>query len=121
MKRILIIGCSGAGKSTLARKLHEKTQIPIIHLDQEYFSPNWTEKPKEKWNSIVTELVKRDTWIMDGNYSSSFPIRIPRADTIIYLNKSTATCMWRVTKRVLTYYGKVRPDMVEGCPECIMF
>ena len=117
MKRILILGCCGSGKSTLARRLHLKTQIPIIHLDQEYWQPNWTETPKEEWNSIVTKLVQQDTWIMDGNYSSSFHIRIPRADTIIYLDKSTATCMWRVYKRVLTHYGKVRPDMVEGCPE----
>ena len=117
MKRILILGCCGSGKSTLARGLHQKTKIPIIHLDQEYWQPNWTETPKEKWNSIVKKLVQRDTWIMDGNYSSSFYLRFPRADTIIYLDKSTSTCMWRVCKRVLTHYGKVRPDMVEGCAE----
>ena len=117
MKRILILGCCGSGKSTLARRLHEKTKIPIIHLDQEYWLPNWTEPSKENWNSIVTKLVQRDTWIMDGNYSGSFNVRIPRADTIIYLDKSTTTCMWRVCKRVFTYHGKVRPDMVEGCAE----
>ena len=117
MKRILILGCCGSGKSTFARQLHSKTQIPIIHLDQEYWQPNWVETPKEKWNSIVKKLAQRDTWIMDGNYSSSLHLRIPRADTIIYLDKSTSTCLYRVGKRVITHYGKVRPDMVEGCPE----
>jgi len=117
MKRVLILGSCGSGKSTLARQLHDITQIPLIHLDQEYWLPNWTEPTKKKWNTIVTKLVQRKTWIMDGNYSGSFPIRIPRADTIIYLDKSMPTCMSRVCKRVYTHYGKVRPDMVEGCHE----
>ena len=37
--------------------------------------------------------------------------------SVFSLDKSTSTCLWRVCKRVLTHYGKVRPDMVEGCAE----
>jgi len=117
MKRILILGCCGAGKTSLARQLHSITQIPIIHLDQEYWRPNWIETPKEEWIGIVEELANRETWIMDGNFSSTFHLRIPRADTIIYLDRSTPTCLWRVCKRIFTYYRKVRPDMGAGCPE----
>ena len=48
MERVMIIGCGGAGKSTLARKLGEKTGLPVVHLDQIYWEPgNWQhlEKP----------------------------------------------------------------------------
>ena len=31
--RIMIVGCPGSGKSSLARDLHEKTGLPLIHLD----------------------------------------------------------------------------------------
>ena len=117
MKRILILGCCGSGKSSFARQLHAATQIPLIHLDREYWRPNWTEPPREEWNRIVADLVQRETWIMDGNYSDSINMRVPRADTIILLDRSTATCIWRVCKRVLSDYGKIRPDMSEGCAE----
>ena len=117
MKRVLIIGCCGAGKSTFARKLAAATGLDVIHLDQAYWQPDWTETPKAEWEAKVTQLVKRDTWIMDGNYASSLPIRIPRADTIFYLDYPMVKCLWRVTKRVAKYHGQRRPDMPPGCHE----
>lgn len=117
MKRILILGCSGAGKSTLSRLLSKELDLPIIHLDQYYWKPNWVEPSKEEWQSKVEDLVTQDKWIMDGNYGGTLDIRLPRADTIIYLDVSTWTCLVRVTKRIFKYWGKVRPDMTEGCVE----
>jgi len=117
LKRILILGCCGAGKSTLSRSLAEKVDIPIIHLDQHYWQPNWQEPPKEEWCKTVEDLIKKDSWIMDGNYGGTLDQRIKRADTIVYLDASTITCMYRVIARILKYRGKVRPDMPAGCKE----
>jgi len=113
----MIIGCCGAGKSTLAANLHDITQLPLIHLDQHYWLPNWTEPSKEVWNKKVASLVKGENWIIDGNYSSSMDLRIARADTIIYLDYPTWRCLWRVIKRVSRYHGRRRPDMPEDCNE----
>ena len=85
-KRILVIGSSGAGKSTLSKKLNSLLSLPVIHLDVHYHNPNWQEPTKEEWEIILKKLVRKPKWIMDGNYSDSFDIRIPRADTIIYLD-----------------------------------
>ncbi|OAV43602.1 hypothetical protein [Lewinella sp. 4G2] len=117
MQRVLIIGCCGAGKSTFARKLADATGLPLIHLDQAYWQPDWTEPPKAEWEAKVTELVARDAWIMDGNYAGSLSLRLPRADTVIYLDYPTAKCLWRVVKRVTKYHGQQRPDMPPGCHE----
>ena len=117
MKRIMIIGICGAGKSTLARQLHAKLGLELIHLDQHYWQPNWVEPTKEAWANTVKDLVKRDVWIMDGNFGRTMDIRLERADTIIYLNFPTWLCLWRVLKRVIQYNGTTRPDMTEGCPE----
>ena len=113
----MVIGCSGSGKSTFSRRLHELTQLPLVHLDQAYWKPNWVEPSIEEWRSIVTKLAAEDNWIMDGNYSGTWDLRIPRADTIIFLDKPTSVCLYRVLKRIFQNYGKVRPDMVSGCPE----
>ena len=39
-KKIAIIGCAGSGKTTLAFLL-QKLNLPIYHLDQYYWKPNW--------------------------------------------------------------------------------
>ncbi len=54
---------------------------------------------------------------MDGNYNRSMAPRAAKCDTIIYLDFSRFACLLGVTKRILTTYGRVRPDMGEGCPE----
>ena len=116
-KRILVIGSCGAGKSTFSKKLYKILKLPLIHLDKYYHKPNWKEPKKEDWEKTVQKLVRRQEWIIDGNYGDSFDIRIPRSDTIIYLDYSSAICCWRVIKRVITDYGKKRSDMAEGCKE----
>ncbi len=117
MNRILILGCCGAGKSTLTRSLAAQLNLPIIHLDQHYWQPNWQEPSKEEWGAKVNELIKQDRWIMDGNYGGTLDQRIKRADTIVYLDASTIICMYRVINRILKYRGRVRPDMPPGCAE----
>lgn len=117
MKRILILGCCGAGKSTFSKKLSKKIDVPVIHLDQHYWKPDWVESSKEEWEQKVQELASREEWIIDGNYSGTLDIRLNRADTIIYLDVSTLTCMSRVLRRIRKYKGKTRPDMPTGCNE----
>ena len=113
----MILGCCGAGKSTFAGRLAATTSLPVIHLDQEYWLPDWTEPDKKSWHQKVERLASRDQWIMDGNYGSSYEIRLRRADAVIYLDYPTWRCLWRVSKRVMKYHGQVRPDMPEGCKE----
>ncbi len=117
MKRILIIGSCGAGKSTLSRKMSSKLNLPIIHLDQEYWQPGWEETPKSEWEDKVKKLIKRPTYIMDGNYASTLDIRLSEADHLIFLDYPTRISFWRVLKRIISNYGKTRSDMTEGCPE----
>ncbi|MEM9837061.1 MAG: AAA family ATPase [Bacteroidota bacterium] len=116
-QRIMIIGCSGAGKSTLSRKLGERTGLPVLHLDQHYWHAGWIESDKSSWEKVTDELIAGEQWIIDGNYGGTMDKRIERADTIIFLDYSTLTCLTSATKRILTHYGKTRPDMTEGCPE----
>ena len=117
MNRIMVIGPCGAGKSTLARKLHVITELPLIHLDKEYWRPGWIETPQEEWIPRAKDLAARPKWIIDGNYGSSMDIRLERADMVVFLDRSTRVCFSRAMKRIIRGYGRTRADMHEGCPE----
>ena len=117
MRRILIIGCSGAGKSTLARKLGEKTGLPVVHLDALFWKPGWMESERQEFDARMLAELEKPAWIMDGNYARTLPVRLEKCDTVIYLDFPRWLCILGVLKRVLMTYGTVRPDMPEGCPE----
>ena len=117
MKKILVIGSGGAGKSTFAGRLGRILNIEVIHLDVLYWNAGWVETPKPKWRKTVEELVKRDSWIIDGNYSGTFDIRFEACDTVIFLDVARPVCLWRVLKRRMVYRHRGRSDMAEGCHE----
>ena len=121
MKRVVIIGCGGAGKSTLARKLGEKTGLPVVHLDKLFWRPGWQSVSQEEFDILHRQALAENAWIMDGNFNRTMPERVARCDTIIYLDFSRMACLMGVVKRIWTTYGTVRPDMGEGCPERIDF
>jgi adenylate kinase family enzyme len=117
VKRIMIVGCAGAGKSTLARRLSEKTGLPVIHIDRLYWTEGWVNRSREDTRRLVTKAVAGDEWIFEGNNSSSFDIRIAKADTVIFIDPPIPLCLFRVLKRIIGSHGQVRPDMADGCPE----
>ena len=117
MRRVLIIGSAGAGKSTLARRLGEITGLPVIHLDAHYWNAGWRATPSDEWRQRVAELLRRDAWIMDGNYGATLPERVAAADTVILLELSRLRCLYRVFLRSLVHRGRARPDLNPDCPE----
>lgn len=116
MQQIAIVGSSGAGKSTLALELSRTFNLPVIHLDAEYWQPSWVKTPSEVWRERQKSLLEAERWIVDGNYSSTMDMRFEAADTI-FLDFPRLLCTWRVLKRVLEYRPGIRPDMPEGCHE----
>jgi adenylate kinase family enzyme len=117
MNKIMVIGCCGAGKSTFSKQLQAITQLELIHLDQQYWKPNWVESDKNEWQNKVQQLANKPSWIIDGNYTGTLDIRTQQADTIIYFDFPTWKCLWRVIFRTFKYLGKERPDMPSGCKE----
>ncbi|MGF1470710.1 MAG: DNA topology modulation protein [Rubrobacteraceae bacterium] len=120
-RRVLIVGAGGSGKSTLAVRLGELLNLEIVHLDQHYWSAGWKETPREEWEYTVQSLVRRESWVMDGNYGGTMDLRLAAADTVIFLDLSRNLYLRRVLVRRLRYAGRSRPDMPAGCPERLTF
>lgn len=114
MRRVCVIGCSGAGKSRLAVQMGEVFDLPVIHLDRYFWRPGWVPSPQEEWWAVQEELVRREEWILDGNYTSSLHIRLPRADTVVFLDYPRSLCLRRAVKRALLQWGW---EVAPGCHE----
>lgn len=113
----MIIGQPGSGKSTLARKLGKLTGLPVMHIDQIHWMSGWVERPNEEKTKLIANVHAQESWIFEGGHSRSYPERIARADTCIWLDFPLGIRLWRVIKRIFRYYGTERPDLPEGCPE----
>ncbi|WP_426230154.1 AAA family ATPase [Pararhizobium sp. DWP3-4] len=117
-RRILVVGCSGGGKSTLSRKLSAKLNLPYISMDRDFFwLPGWVKRPKVEEGVLIAASVAQDRWIMDGSGPSSFDLRFPRTDLVIWVRLPRLVCLWGLVCRVASSFGRVRPDMAPGCPE----
>lgn len=118
MERIIIIGCAGAGKTTLSRQLQEKLGLPVVHLDQIWWSPgNWEHLERDAFDQALLLELEKPRWIMEGNYDRTLPMRLERCDTVIWLDYIRFVCMGRWLKRIAVNWGKVRSDMAPGCLE----
>ena len=118
MERVIIIGCGGSGKSTLAKVLGAKTGLPVVHLDQIFWSPgNWKNLGKDEFDRLLKLELEKDRWILDGNYNRTLETRLAKCDTVIWLDYNRFVCLRQWAKRVIKNWGKSRGDMAPGCNE----
>ena len=75
MKKVIVIGCPGSGKSTVSRALHNKTGIPLYHLDMMYWNADKTTVEKSVFLERLSAVLEKDEWIIDGNYGSTMELQ----------------------------------------------
>lgn len=108
MKRVIVIGCPGSGKSCLSRRLHDKTGIPLHHLDLMNWNADGTPVERELFLERLIDVLCTDSWIVDGNYGSTMERRIKACDTILFLDLPTDVCLDGIRAR----RGKPRDDIL---------
>lgn len=107
MKKVIIIGCPGSGKSTFSRALHERTGLPLYHLDMLNWNSDRTTVSKEVFRERLQSVLALDSWIIDGNYASTMEMRMTECDTVFFLDFPYEICIDGIRERK----GKSRSDM----------
>jgi adenylate kinase family enzyme len=101
LERVVILGRGGAGKSVLARELGAATGLPVVELDQEFWTPDLRPLPAPDWARRQAVLAAGPRWIMDGDlgpYDVVEP-RLRRAGTVVVLDLPLWLCAWRARRR----------------------
>ena len=86
--KIMIIGSPGSGKSTFARKLRDKTGLPLFYLDMIKHKPD-------------------RTTISSEEFDKKLKVRMKECDLIILFDLPTKVCLESVKSRI----GTKREDM----------
>jgi adenylate kinase family enzyme len=110
--RVCIIGNSGSGKSTLAKALAEELSVPVYYLDRYMMGSGFDKLPREKRISVHADLIRGDSWVIDGNFKRMLADRIRRATLVVFLDIGRFITVPRILKRTL---GGAR--ITESVPE----
>lgn len=107
MKKVIVIGCPGSGKSTFSRALSRVTGLPLYYLDMIYHKPDKSTFTRQEFDEKLNEIMKHDSWIIDGNYARTISVRLAQCDTVFWLDYPLEVCLKGIEERK----GKPRPDM----------
>lgn len=110
MDRVAVIGNGGSGKTHLSRRLAARLDLPLTHLDAEYYDRDWRPAPPHEFAARQRQLVARPRWLIEGNHASTLPIRLQAADTLIVLDLPAATCLAGILQRRLRHGGGQHPQ-----------
>lgn len=105
--KVIVIGCPGAGKSTFARKLRDKTGLPLFYLDMLFHNPDRSTLSREAFDAGLHEILERAEWIIDGNYRRTLPLRFEACTDVFLFDLPVEQCLQNAAARV----GAVREDL----------
>lgn len=100
-QRINVIGTSGSGKSTFATSLATALQLPCYEMDELFWQPDWVESSDEEFFPKVEDIAEKSQWVLDGNYSRTFAIKLKRVQLLIWIDLPFLTTTYRVTRRAV--------------------
>ena len=109
-QRINVVGTSGSGKSTFARQLSEALNLPCYEMDRLFWKPDWQSSPDDEMFQKVRDVTSQLSWVLDGNYTRTIPIKWQNVQLVIWLDMTTNVAA------LLTFHatsiGRIKPCLV---------
>ncbi|CAM3535932.1 topology modulation protein [Vibrio aerogenes CECT 7868] len=100
MNRVNVVGTSGSGKSTFSQQLAAKLGSPCLEMDALYWKPDWGEPDDDElFAKLQVALEATTSWVLDGNYTRTIPIKWATTDTVIWLDYSFSRTLFQAVRR----------------------
>ncbi|QHW38315.1 kinase [Staphylococcus ursi] len=97
-RKIWIVGSPGSGKTVLSKKLSLETGIPVFSLDEIRWETGWKIKDIDVYKEELKEILKLDSWIIDGYYNEKEDL-LQFSEVIIYIEIPLRKKIFRVIRR----------------------
>lgn len=115
--KIQVVGYSSSGKSTFSKRLSKHYHIDVLHIDKIFFGPNWEQRNKKKIEDEIHEFMKKDQWIIDGQYRKIATDRYEVSDKLFLFDFNRFKCLYGAILRRIKYHNKSRDSIADGCKE----
>jgi len=115
VKRIVVLGSTGAGKTWISKRLGKAFDLPVIDLDELYWSCWQGQNPsQDEIANKLKEVADEPSWVIAGNHGNlcnGRSYRIAACDAVLYLDLLPLLCMFRIVKRRLCYLAERSKDL----------
>lgn len=93
------MGTTGSGKTTLARDLALALGAPHVELDALFWERGWTPAALPEFRARVTEALRGECWVVEGNYSAVQDLTLGGADALVWLDYTIGVVLTRLLRR----------------------
>lgn len=100
-RRIMVYGVTGSGKSRLAEELSRRIGVPWTSVDDLTWEPGWVPVPVDEQTRRITEICRRDEWILDSGYSAWIEVPLDRVQLIVGLDYPRLLSLGRLLRRTI--------------------
>ena len=81
--------------------------MPLYYLDMLFHNPDRTTVSRAEFDKKLSNILKLDEWIIDGNYQRTLPIRFERCTQVFLFDLPAEQCLQGAASRI----GQAREDL----------
>ncbi|MGE4133077.1 MAG: adenylate kinase [Bdellovibrionales bacterium] len=70
-------------------------------MDRIFWGPNWYWPPDEEFFEKLEKALQRDSWVLDGNYTRSLPIKWKSVEVVVWLDYPFGITVFRAVRRAI--------------------
>ena len=114
--RTVIIGNSGSGKTWLAKRLGERANVPIVHLDELFWQPGGFDlkRSESEIAGLIETMARGESWIVEGVFGDLAARFLSEASGLVWLDLPWPVCKRRLEARGSESKAHMKREQSEG-------